>query len=199
MAERQCPEGGVWLVTPQEARDGLTSTIGRSGCGPAAIHNVLALLKVEPLPTPEEILESSPARQRDYDAPLRQYLWSRAKAGMTHEGMIQGVKAHSPAAQGLFFAVDKLTPESALLSWLQTWLEQGAVPVVTVNNFLTGQDAWHHQVPAVPRQNEIRTRFPQGHRGHVSTAFAQARSRSQHNYRSHNVFNRCKIIDWPSV
>lgn len=89
-----------------------------------------------------------PARLRDYDAPLMGYLRSRALAGTTHLDLIHGIeRVSNGAATGAFFSINSLGMTGRrFASVLRGWLVAGAVPIVTMNLFLTGQDAWHHQV-----------------------------------------------------
>ena len=116
-----------------------------SGCGPTAAVDVLHLLGLPS--TPLEVQRLAPPRLRQYDAPLMPYLESRAKAGTTHLDLMRAVACLSEGrAKGVFFSPHHLTAGAQLASWLLLWIEAGAVPVLTMNLFLHGNDAWHHQV-----------------------------------------------------
>ena len=89
----------------------------------------------------------APARLRQYDAPLYTYLESRALAGTTHLDLEQAVSELSGGAvRSAFFAPHPLTGGPRLGAWMCEWIRAGAVPVLTMNLFLQGNDAWHHQV-----------------------------------------------------
>lgn len=48
---------------------------------------------------------------------------------------------------GAFFHLDRLTAGGDRLApLLAGWIAAGCVPMLTMNMFLAGQDAWHHQV-----------------------------------------------------
>ena len=97
---------------------------------------------------PKDVLRLAPARLRQYDAPLLSYLESRARAGTTHLDIMRAVSDLSEGSvAGAFFSPHHLTEGSHLAAWLSRWIEAGAVPVLTMNLFLQGNDAWHHQVP----------------------------------------------------
>jgi len=50
------------------------------------------------------------------------------------------------SVKSTFFSVPPLMTGTELSSHLGRWIEAGAVPLLTLNLFLQGRDAWHHQV-----------------------------------------------------
>ena len=109
--------------------------VSPSGCGPTAAIDVLRLLS---LPSdPQEVQRLAPARLRQYQAPLLEYLTSRSLAGTTHLDLIDAVTVLSGGqVHATFFATHHLTTGAQLGSWLGQWVEAGAVPVLTMNLFL---------------------------------------------------------------
>lgn len=97
-----------------------------------------------------QVLAQVPARLRDYSTPcLETYLLSRARAGTTHADLINGVEfLSSGKATGRLFSLHPLMTPQELVEQLAGWIAAGAVPLLTMNLFLEGQDAWHHQVVA---------------------------------------------------
>ena len=77
---------GVWWWSKQQAEQLGANQLAQSACGPTAILNVLRLLEYRV--RAQNVLESVPARLRDYKAPLLPYLQSRAKAGTTHADLV---------------------------------------------------------------------------------------------------------------
>lgn len=142
------PTGGTWLCKVEEMRAQGAQQVGQSACGPTAILNVLRAAGLKKLPTVEAVLRTTPARQRDYDTrSLHAYLLSRVKAGTTHADLIDGVaKLSGGEVQGRLFVVDAHASPEALSDWLAGWMAGGGVPMLTLNLFLDGQDAFHHQV-----------------------------------------------------
>mmetsp|Transcript_35570 Transcript_35570/g.100694 ORF Transcript_35570/g.100694 Transcript_35570/m.100694 type:complete len:368 (-) Transcript_35570:168-1271(-) len=140
---------GTWLFSIEEMRAEAAVQIGQSACGPTAVLNILRGCGTtsEALPSPQEVLATTPARQRDYRTPsLSEYLLSRARAGTIHSDLIAGVDALSLGEiTGQLFAVDQFASPRELSSWLEEWLCLGAVPMLTLNLFLMGKDAYHHQ------------------------------------------------------
>ena len=119
-----------------------------SGCGPTAAVDVLNLLGLHT--DPGAVQRLAPARLRQYDAPLLPYLESRARAGTTHLDLMRAVEDLSGGlVMGAFFSPHHLTTGAQLAAWLLDWIGAGAVPVLTMNLFLQGNDAWHHQVDSI--------------------------------------------------
>lgn len=139
--------GGAWLCSLEEMRRSSAGQIGASACGPTALLNVLRGVGYGPLPTAEDALLAAPPRMRDYSSrSLRGYLVSRATAGTIHTDLIDGAERLSGGeVTGRFFAVDQFASPEGLSEWLRRWIRLGAVPLLTLNLFLRGQDAFHHQ------------------------------------------------------
>ncbi|GAX81001.1 hypothetical protein CEUSTIGMA_g8436.t1 [Chlamydomonas eustigma] len=139
------PDGSAFWWTLEEAAHKYTRQVSPSGCGPTAAIDVLRILGLEL--GKGEVINLAPARVRNYDAPLVEYLISRAKAGTTHADLIQAVhQLSSGTVSGLLFSPHHLTPPHLIGTYLSKWMAAGAVPVLTMNLFLQGNDAWHHQV-----------------------------------------------------
>ena len=113
------------------------------------------------IPSPRDVLGAVPARQRRYDSPdLVDYLLSRAQAGTTHADLLSGVEALSGGSLGgVFVSLAGLSP-SDVGGLLRSWLEAGAVPLATLNLFLVGGDAWHHQMVWGCDGNHVRLANP---------------------------------------
>ena len=137
----------AWLSSVEEMRRGSAVQLGVSACGPTALLNILEACRYSPLPSAAKVLEAAPARLRDHSTPsLVSYLTSRAKAGTTHDDLIRGAgRLTDGRVSGVFFAVDQFASPEALSGWLRRWVSLGAAPLVTLNLFLEGQDAYHHQ------------------------------------------------------
>ena len=145
-----CERGMVesaWLRSVEEMRSSSAVQLGVSACGPTALLNILEACGYSPCPSAEEVLEAAPARLRDHSTPsLISYLTSRAKAGTIHDDLIQGAERLTGGrVSGVFFAVDQFASPEALSGWLRRWVSLGAAPLVTLNLFLQGHDAYHHQ------------------------------------------------------
>ncbi|XP_022091947.1 uncharacterized protein LOC110980008 isoform X2 [Acanthaster planci] len=98
----------------------------------------------------EEIASAVNTRLRANNAPLPEYLFSRSIAGVTHADIIEGLeKASGGEVFSRFF---HLYPKRVvnLPSWLTGWINQGAVPIATLNLQRVSDsnipDAWHHQM-----------------------------------------------------
>jgi hypothetical protein len=148
--------------------------IGVSACGPTAVYNVLSALAGRsifalngdneenmvngeedseeqnnqiPLIDPESLLRILPARLRNYEAPLVEYLISRIKAGTIHQDLIDGITSISNnKVSGFFFQFPARISEKELYEWFIYWLKRDTVPVATENLMILGNDAWHHQM-----------------------------------------------------
>ncbi len=148
MDPAQHPMASAFLKTPAEMEKVAASQIGVSACGPTAILNILAALDFPALPTPQNLLETVPARLRDYDTPsLARYLLSRVRAGTTHEDLVAGVdKVSQGRVVGKFFVVSPHEDPAKFSSWLAEAFKHRLALLFTENLFLIGNDAWHHQM-----------------------------------------------------
>eukprot|EP00873_Tetraselmis_striata_P039093 jgi/Tetstr1/459357/TSEL_000426.t1 len=154
---------GTWLCKVEEMRAHGAQQVGQSACGPTAIINVLRAAGVKRIPSPDAVLKTCPARQRDYDTrSLHGYLLSRVKAGTTHADLIEGVSQLSGGeVSGRLFVVDSHASPEALSEWLAGWIAGGGVPMLTLNLFLDGKDAFHHQsVFGVEKGGDVWTSNP---------------------------------------
>lgn len=100
----------------------------------------------------EIVTNTVPTRLRAESAPIPEYLFSRSTAGTCHQDLIDSMtQLTSGQVTGRFFSFYPPRKVS-LLHWLASWLNQGAIPVATLNlqrGLLAGQvtpDAWHHQM-----------------------------------------------------
>lgn len=131
----------IW--SDDEAHERSAKPKGPSSCGVMAVEDILSLLGIEH--NADKILLK--ARQRDYDAGLMGYLESRTTAGTTHADLISSLsQTTSGNVKGCFFSIPSYTTGPELSRHLYHWMEAGAVPLLTMNLFLQGHDAWHHQV-----------------------------------------------------
>ena len=126
-----------------------------SGCGITAVINVLRIAKHSTAASDVDIdamLESASftLRTRANDAPLAQYLASRGVAGCTGEELIPSLQSIAPHFEGEFISghdianLTKITGEP-LIQFLVKKMQDGWIPVCTLNLQLFGNDAWHHQ------------------------------------------------------
>lgn len=138
----------IW--TEREAYLKQITQIAPSSCGATAVLNVLNALRL-PLTnlTIENVQECVGTRFRDNNGPLMDYLISRSKAGCTHRELISGLyKVSNGRVYSRFF---HMYPERFvnLQRWLGYWIQQGAVPIATLNlQKSRGEipDSWHHQM-----------------------------------------------------
>lgn len=136
----------IW--SEEEAANLQVLQIGASACGATAVLNVLKALRF-PLPTKEALQEAVQTRLRANFSPFVEYLLSRSSAGTTHEDLIDGLdKLSDGRIYARFFA---MYPERVvnLNMWLSFWIENGAVPIATLNlqkGIQPVPDAWHHQM-----------------------------------------------------
>ncbi|KAF1371615.1 hypothetical protein PFLUV_G00270220 [Perca fluviatilis] len=146
--EAGADEAMLWSF--QEALERQTLQIGASACGATAVVDVLKALGVAV--APEEADRCVQTRLRRNESPLPDYLLSRSEAGATHAQLIRGAEEASKGkVMGRFF---HLHPRRLvrLIPWLARWIQNGAVPVATMNMQLAvpeGEevpDAWHHQL-----------------------------------------------------
>lgn len=144
------------LISPTEAEQFEVSQLATSGCGVTALINVLVLLQaVDQNDIPLLNWSNCILRTRAQDAPLPQYLLSRADAGCTGEELVESMtilqrdnpgKVHRPVS-GLFMPYNEFIKGSgSLVDACAIHLDQGACLVATLNLQLIGNDAWHHQV-----------------------------------------------------
>lgn len=138
----------VMIWSEQEAQTNQVTQIGASACGATAVLNVLNALRF-PLPTREKIQEVINTRLRANSSPLVDYLLSRSVAGTTHCDLISGI--HKLSNGQIYARFFPMYPERVvnLYKWLAFWIENGAVPIATLNlqkNVVPVPDAWHHQM-----------------------------------------------------
>lgn len=136
----------IW--TEQEACLKQITQIGASSCGATAVLNVLIALRL-PLPPLDKIHEYVPTNFRSNDSPLPEYLLSRSRAGCTHRELILGL--HRASEGRVYCRFFSMYPERVvnLYKWLGFWIDQGAVPIATLNlQNCAGPipDSWHHQM-----------------------------------------------------
>ncbi|XP_072013788.1 uncharacterized protein [Amphiura filiformis] len=135
----------------EEAEEKQVEQIGASACGATAILNVMNVLDLKP--DLRTVASAVKTFQRAEDAPLPEYLFSRSVAGVTHEGLIQGLeKATNDSVYARFFAFYPKRKVD-IREWLVSWMRLGIVPLATlnlqaipVNEDGDIHDAWHHQM-----------------------------------------------------
>ena len=142
--ERPSTYAGLW--THGEARAQEILQLGASACGATAVATVLRQLLPDP-PLPAAVLAASICRTRANDAPLPQYLASRAVAGCTLEECILSVqRASAGRLVGEFERGASFPSAGALLARLAALLRSPGVSVIAELNLqLRGNDAWHNQ------------------------------------------------------
>lgn len=136
----------IW--SEEEAANLQVVQIGASACGATAVLNVLKALRF-PLPTKERLQDAVQTRLRANSSPFVEYLLSRSSAGTTHEDLIDGL--HKLSDGRIYARFFPMYPERVvnLNMWLSFWIENGAVPIATLNLQRGVQpipDAWHHQM-----------------------------------------------------
>lgn len=136
----------IW--SEEEAKNIQIMQIGASACGATAVLNVLKALRF-PLPSREKVQEAVHTRLRANSSPFVDYLLSRSTAGTTHEDLIAGL--HKLSDGNVFARFFPMYPERVvnLNMWLSFWIENGAVPIATLNlqkGIQPIPDAWHHQM-----------------------------------------------------
>ena len=131
------------------------SQMGMSACGCTAIKNVLLTLQyigcLENIPTDSVLLSMVSTRLRNYDTKsVLEYLISRAKAGTTHLDLIHSLQSIYCNVRCKFFTFDSRGNCNAIAiesfrKWIVYWLSRKCVPIITLNLFVIGNDALHHQ------------------------------------------------------
>ena len=135
---------GVW--THEEAKAGEIRQLAASACGATAVATVIRMLLARP-PAPEAVLAAATLRVRANDAPLPQYLASRAVAGCTLAECISSVERVCPGElAGVFLPGRGFPSADALLGRLAELLRApGTAVICELNLQLLGNDAWHNQ------------------------------------------------------
>jgi len=127
------------------------SQVGVSACGATALINVLQALNMQY--SIETVCSAVPTSLRAEKATLADYLLSRSIAGTSHQHLMDSMRdITNGRIVGSFFHFHPKRRVS-LLIWLSKWLQQGAVPIATLNlqrvpDGYDGPipDAWHHQM-----------------------------------------------------
>ena len=138
----------MFLKTQEEMEKINVSQIGQSACGPTSVLNILAALDFTPLPSPENLLQFFPARLRDYKTKsISKYLYSRAVAGTIHEEIIETTeKISENKIIGKFFIIKEYENKDKFAEWIKECFKNKIALVFTMNLFIEGNDAWHHQM-----------------------------------------------------
>ncbi|KAJ1430453.1 hypothetical protein B484DRAFT_448881 [Ochromonadaceae sp. CCMP2298] len=151
------------VLDHEEAEKCEVLQLAASGCGVTALVNVLVALKVIGAQRPEkESIEVGSLdwsgcilRTRANDAPLPQYLASRAVAGCTGQDLVTSMQLlvqNNTALQGhqlygKFYSHGEIESMGlTVMGFVEMHLGQGHCPVATLNLQLVGNDAWHHQM-----------------------------------------------------
>jgi hypothetical protein len=151
------------VLDHEEAEKCEVLPLAASGCGVTALVNVLVALKVVGAQRPEkESIEVGSLdwsgcilRTRANDAPLPQYLASRAVAGCTGQDLVTSMQLlvqNNTALQGhqlygRFYSHGEIESMGlTVMGFVEMHLGQGHCPVATLNLQLVGNDAWHHQM-----------------------------------------------------
>jgi hypothetical protein len=160
---------GCWTLA--EAQQAAVEQIAASGCGATAVATVLrALLPPHELArhTMEALLAASTLRVRANDAPLPQYLASRAVAGCTGQEIVDAISVLEPrrvaceflptfhgrsaAASSEPSGTFSIQGRADIIEWLYEVFCSSrsggnrVCVVATLNLQLLGNDAWHHQL-----------------------------------------------------
>ena len=168
---------GCWTLA--EAQQAAVEQIAASGCGATAVATVLRAL----LPpherghhTLDAVLAASTLRVRANDAPLPQYLASRAVAGCTGQEIVDAIRVLEPRRIACEFlptfqcssaeassepiGAFSIQGRTDIIEWLYDMFSSNrsgdhrVCVVATLNLQLLGNDAWHHQlVFAVDRRS----------------------------------------------
>jgi hypothetical protein len=106
------------------------------------------------VPSLDAIVSGSVLRLRKNDAPLPQYLASRAVAGCTGAELVESIANVCPTLISGEFVPSSLLPVDGrgqgsgnlgLIEWIAAQLKENKALVATFNLQLLGNDAWHHQ------------------------------------------------------
>ncbi|XP_050524931.1 uncharacterized protein LOC126896308 [Daktulosphaira vitifoliae] len=138
----------VW--SEKEAAQLQINQIGVSACGATAIMNTLLALRI-PFNT-EQILKTVGTRLRNENAPLISYLESRSVAGCTADDLVRTLETVTNSLISARFFPTYANIDVPLATWLASWIQKGAVPILTLNrqrginsdSFVP--DSWHHQM-----------------------------------------------------
>ena len=138
----------MFLKTLEEMQKINTTQIGQSACGPTSVLNVLASLDYSPIPDAQSLLKFFPARLRDYETKsISKYLYSRAVAGTIHSEIIDTIeKITDNSIIGKFFIINQNENKQKFAEWIGKCFENKIALIFTMNLFLEGNDAWHHQM-----------------------------------------------------
>jgi len=147
----------MFLKTEEEMEKINSLQIGQSACGPTSVLNVLASLDFFPIPDPKSLLEFFPARLRDYKTKsMSKYLYSRSVAGTIHSEIIDTIeKITNNTIVGKFFILNQYENRDKFSNWLSQCFENKISLIFTMNLFLEGNDAWHHQMAYGIKDNNI--------------------------------------------
>ena len=147
----------MFLKTKEEMLKINSEQIGQSACGPTSVLNVLSSLDFSPIPDPKSLLEFFPARLRDYQTKsISQYLYSRSVAGTIHSEIIDTIeKITNNSIVGKFFILNQYESVDKFSNWLSQCFQNKISLVFTMNLFLEGNDAWHHQMGYGIKDNKI--------------------------------------------
>lgn len=160
---------GCWTLA--EAQQAAVEQIAASGCGATAVATVLrALLPAHELAhhSMDAVLAASTLRVRANDAPLPQYLASRAVAGCTGQEIVDAISVLEPnriaceflptfqcrsaAASSEPPGTFSIQGRTDVIDWLSEVFSSNrscgnrVCVVATLNLQLLGNDAWHHQL-----------------------------------------------------
>lgn len=146
----QDSQSSHFFWSKDEAEEAQVEQIGVSACGATAVINVLKVLKLDH--DVETINSAIHTRLRAEDAPLHEYLFSRALAGTVADDLIEGFK--KVAGDKVYARFYHFFPKRKvnLIDWLREWMKMGVVPLMTLNlqrGVKAGEeipDAWHHQM-----------------------------------------------------
>ena len=147
----------MFLKTKEEMLKINSEQIGQSACGPTSVLNVLSSLDFSPIPDPKSLLEFFPARLRDYQTKsISQYLYSRSVAGTIHSEIIDTIeKITNNSIVGKFFILNQYENVDKFSNWLSQCFQNKISLIFTMNLFLEGNDAWHHQMGYGIKDNKI--------------------------------------------
>eukprot|EP01040_Poterioochromonas_malhamensis_P003981 gene3981-4260_t len=146
----------IGLYSWEEINEKHVTQLSTSGCGATAVVNVLLLLNLVRKDQLQDIDWSvCILRNRANSSPIFPYLLSRHNAGCTGEELIQSMHllfernrslfTHAPTISGRFFSYRDIQDRS-ITEFLAEHIQQGHVPIATMNLQLLGNDAWHHQI-----------------------------------------------------
>ena len=147
----------MFLKTVEEMEKINSSQIGQSACGPTSVLNVLSSLDFSPIPDAKSLLKFFPARLRDYETKsISKYLYSRSVAGTIHSEIIDTIeKITNNSIIGKFFILNQYENKDKFTNWLIQCFQNKISLIFTMNLFLEGNDAWHHQMAYGIKDNQI--------------------------------------------